>query len=79
MSESDPSNRREEVPVQPIYRARISDVFATISLGTLIAAMGLLYSFFHNIGQDADTKIKDAENRITKRIERLEDRIDRKR
>ncbi len=76
--EAGSSTGRGEASHSPmVLRVRVTDIFGIISLGTLIGVMGLLYNFFHNLGQDTEAKLIKSEERISERMDRIESRLDK--
>jgi hypothetical protein len=60
-----------------VYRARIGDLFAGVSVVSLLAALGFFYSVFRNVGADARASIQAVETRLDARITKVEERLDR--
>lgn len=68
-------DRGKEVEDEPIYRARRSDIMSCISIGSLIAAVSLMYAIFHNFTLDLHRSIESFEIHVSRQLDRFDDRI----
>ena len=69
MNEGNSQGGKEELSSEPTFRVRRADVIASIGFAGVLGLLGLFWSVTSQLSENLRVEIRNAENRITNRLQ----------